>query len=228
MDQHAESSAMEPLAALIGEWSMEARFKDIPPADASARAVFEWMPGQRFLIERWQVPVPEAPDWHRRHRPRSRKRGQLPPALLRLARRCSRLQDELERRDLEAVEGLARFLAAELLATLHGHLQRRRQNHLRGVGNQPRRRHLGARLRSHLHEGQLVASRVLATRCRARNRRVVIVPSRVPSSRAASRYSTSPAGPTRRPAPVSTAPTGATYRGSPRSRTPTTRTTSST
>ena len=62
MDQHAENSAMERLAALIGEWSMEARFKDIPPADASARAVFEWMPGQRFLIERWEVPVPEAPD----------------------------------------------------------------------------------------------------------------------------------------------------------------------
>ena len=62
MNQHAESSAMEPLAALIGEWSMEASFKDIPPADASARAIFEWMPGQRFLIERWEVPVPEAPD----------------------------------------------------------------------------------------------------------------------------------------------------------------------
>jgi hypothetical protein len=53
---------MERLGALIGEWSMEASLKDIPPADASARAVFEWMPGQRFLIERWGVPVPEAPD----------------------------------------------------------------------------------------------------------------------------------------------------------------------
>jgi hypothetical protein len=51
---------MERLAALIGEWSMEARFKDIPPADTSARAVFEWMPGQRFVIERWEVPVPDS------------------------------------------------------------------------------------------------------------------------------------------------------------------------
>jgi len=62
MDQHAEGYAMGRLAALIGEWSMEASFKDTPPAETSARAVFEWMPGQRFLIERWQVPVPEAPD----------------------------------------------------------------------------------------------------------------------------------------------------------------------
>jgi hypothetical protein len=62
VDQTAESPAMERLAALIGEWSMDAKFKDIPPAEESARAFFEWMPGQRFLIERWEVPVPEAPD----------------------------------------------------------------------------------------------------------------------------------------------------------------------
>jgi hypothetical protein len=23
---------------------------------------FEWLPGERFLIQRWEVPVPEAPD----------------------------------------------------------------------------------------------------------------------------------------------------------------------
>lgn len=62
MDQHAESPAMERLAPLIGEWSMEASFQDTSPADAGARAVFEWLPGQRFLIERWEIPVPEAPD----------------------------------------------------------------------------------------------------------------------------------------------------------------------
>ena len=47
---------------LVGEWSMAAKFKELPPADAGARVVFEWMPGGRFLIQRWEVPVPEAPD----------------------------------------------------------------------------------------------------------------------------------------------------------------------
>lgn len=91
MEQHAESPAMERLAALIGEWSMEASFPRRPTALPSS------------------APIPRG--------------GQLPPALLRLARRRPRLQDELQRRDLEALEGLARFLAAEVLAALHGRLQ---------------------------------------------------------------------------------------------------------
>ena len=40
---------------------MQATFKDIPVTDAGGSVVFEWLPGQRFLIERWEVPVPEAP-----------------------------------------------------------------------------------------------------------------------------------------------------------------------
>ena len=36
--------------------------KDMPPADIGARAIFEWLPGERFLIQRWEVPMPEAPD----------------------------------------------------------------------------------------------------------------------------------------------------------------------
>jgi hypothetical protein len=52
----------EPLEALVGEWSLEARFPGAPPSDARGRLVFEWMAGERFLVERWEVPVPEAPD----------------------------------------------------------------------------------------------------------------------------------------------------------------------
>ncbi|MGH3070862.1 MAG: hypothetical protein ACRDNB_01165 [Gaiellaceae bacterium] len=56
--------SLEALEPLVGEWSMEAAFESVPPvdADAGARVSFEWMPGKRFLIERWEVPVPEAPD----------------------------------------------------------------------------------------------------------------------------------------------------------------------
>jgi hypothetical protein len=62
MAQHAENPAIERLAVFVGEWSMVAQFKDVPSADVGARVVFEWMPGRRFLIQRWEFPVPEAPN----------------------------------------------------------------------------------------------------------------------------------------------------------------------
>jgi hypothetical protein len=37
-------------------------FKGMPPIESGARVTFEWMPGERFLIQRWEVPIPEAPD----------------------------------------------------------------------------------------------------------------------------------------------------------------------
>jgi hypothetical protein len=56
------SSTSDPLEALVGRWSMEARFDGMPAADGDARVVFEWLPGERFVVQRWSVPVPEAPD----------------------------------------------------------------------------------------------------------------------------------------------------------------------
>jgi hypothetical protein len=50
------------LEAFIGEWSMEAAFPLAPPTDVRGHAVFEWMPGEQFLIQRWDVPYPDAPD----------------------------------------------------------------------------------------------------------------------------------------------------------------------
>ena len=58
-DSETTLAALEPF---VGEWRMVAAFKDVPPADAGARVSFDWMPGERFLIQRWEVPVPEAPD----------------------------------------------------------------------------------------------------------------------------------------------------------------------
>jgi hypothetical protein len=54
--------SLEALTPLVGEWKLLAVFKDVPPADIGAHASFEWLPGGRFLIQRWEVPVPEAPD----------------------------------------------------------------------------------------------------------------------------------------------------------------------
>jgi Protein of unknown function (DUF1579) len=55
----AELAALEPL---VGEWSIEAVFPQAPPSDLRGKTVFEWMTGGQFLIQRWEVPVPEAPD----------------------------------------------------------------------------------------------------------------------------------------------------------------------
>ena len=46
------------LDAFIGEWTIEVGIPDAP----GGRVTFEWMPGERFLVERWEVPHPDAPD----------------------------------------------------------------------------------------------------------------------------------------------------------------------
>jgi hypothetical protein len=56
VDEH--SKRLEPF---LGEWTMQVAFPGASPL-TGGRVVFEWMAGERFLIERWDVPVPEAPD----------------------------------------------------------------------------------------------------------------------------------------------------------------------
>ena len=56
------SDSLEALTPLLGEWKMMATFKNVPSEDIGARVTFEWLPGKQFLIERWAVPIPEAPD----------------------------------------------------------------------------------------------------------------------------------------------------------------------
>jgi len=62
MGQPGRSAALEPLGAFVGAWSMEALFPQAPPTGIRGRTVFEWMPGERFLLQRWDVPHPDAPD----------------------------------------------------------------------------------------------------------------------------------------------------------------------
>ena len=54
--------SLEALAPLVGEWRMTVAFPGMPPVDADARVSFDWLPGGQFLIQRWTVPLPEAPD----------------------------------------------------------------------------------------------------------------------------------------------------------------------
>jgi hypothetical protein len=52
-----EQARLDRLSAFVGEWRLEASFAT---ADRAGRAVFEWLLGGRFLIERAEVPG--APD----------------------------------------------------------------------------------------------------------------------------------------------------------------------
>jgi hypothetical protein len=52
---------MERLEALVGEWTMEAGPPGGPPWPGDARVSFEWL-DRTYLIERWTVEMPEAPD----------------------------------------------------------------------------------------------------------------------------------------------------------------------
>src|SRR4051794_9081765 len=62
VDDPSRNPALARLEALVGEWTMEAG----PPGGdrwpGEARVSFEWLEGRTFLIERWTVELPEAPD----------------------------------------------------------------------------------------------------------------------------------------------------------------------
>ena len=54
-------STLEALEPFVGEWTIEAELAAATP-DVEAKSVFEWMAGKQFLVQRWEIPVPEAPD----------------------------------------------------------------------------------------------------------------------------------------------------------------------
>ena len=62
MDQPTAEDALRELEPLLGEWTMEAGPPDGDPWPGQARVEFEWMEGAPFMVERWSVEMPEAPD----------------------------------------------------------------------------------------------------------------------------------------------------------------------
>jgi hypothetical protein len=54
----ADAAVLEHLEPFVGEWRLAASFDETA---SDGHVLFEWMPGRRFLIERWQAPDP-APD----------------------------------------------------------------------------------------------------------------------------------------------------------------------
>ncbi len=62
MDQPTAENALKEMEILIGEWTMEAKPPDGDPWPGSGRLTFEWMDGAPFLIQRWSIDMPEAPN----------------------------------------------------------------------------------------------------------------------------------------------------------------------
>jgi hypothetical protein len=62
MDEPSRNPALEQLEALIGEWKLEAGPPGGPPWPGEARVSFEWLEGRKFVIQRWTIDLPEAPD----------------------------------------------------------------------------------------------------------------------------------------------------------------------
>lgn len=53
---------LESLDVFVGEWSLATSLAPDPDDAPRARTTFEWLPGRRFLIQRWEVDHPDAPD----------------------------------------------------------------------------------------------------------------------------------------------------------------------
>ncbi len=49
----SRSPALAALNLFVGEWTMAARFPHLPSAAGDARVVFEWLPGEQFVLQRW-------------------------------------------------------------------------------------------------------------------------------------------------------------------------------
>ena len=62
MDEPDTDPALAQLDALVGQWTMEAGPPGGPPWPGSGRVTFEWLEGGSFLVQRWTIDVPEAPN----------------------------------------------------------------------------------------------------------------------------------------------------------------------
>ena len=57
-----ETDALRRLDAFVGAWNVEASLPVPPGADVHARTEFEWILDGRFLLQRAEISLPEAPN----------------------------------------------------------------------------------------------------------------------------------------------------------------------
>jgi hypothetical protein len=58
-EARAELQKLEPL---VGQWNVEATAPWLPAGGPRGHTIFQWGPGEAFLVQRWEVPVEAAPD----------------------------------------------------------------------------------------------------------------------------------------------------------------------
>jgi hypothetical protein len=52
---------LDALDVFVGEWAMTSSLAP-PGHQPRARTIFEWLGGRSFVVQRWEIDVPEAPD----------------------------------------------------------------------------------------------------------------------------------------------------------------------
>lgn len=62
MQEPTQDPELEPLNALVGEWTIQATHPAYPGASVAGRASFEWLEGEQFLIQRSRADHPDFPD----------------------------------------------------------------------------------------------------------------------------------------------------------------------
>ena len=149
---------MEDLDVLVGTWSLAASLAadgDPPQAEAS----FEWLEGRRFLIERWHIEHPDAPDGI----------AVIGPGLTEGSYRQHYFDSRGVERiyEMTLVDGvwmpLARRCAPGFLAALHGDIRPLGRHDRLRLGDRTRRHNVGARLRPHLHADAGMSSELVRT-----------------------------------------------------------------
>jgi hypothetical protein len=53
---------LEDLGTLVGDWEIEATHPAVPDTIVRGRSTFEWLSGERFLIQRSETDHPDFPD----------------------------------------------------------------------------------------------------------------------------------------------------------------------
>lgn len=62
MAEDSRANGTRELGPFIGEWYMEAMFPSGGASGVGGRVAFESMPGGQFVVQRWEVQHPDAPD----------------------------------------------------------------------------------------------------------------------------------------------------------------------
>jgi hypothetical protein len=62
MPRSTRTPTLDPLEALVGDWTVDGALPSDPTFSVRGWVSFEWLAGGFFLVQRWGIEVPEFPD----------------------------------------------------------------------------------------------------------------------------------------------------------------------